>query len=114
MRFCPKCGYEDPVIWHSYRWITDIDYCRFEDFVQEYPQWKDLEMGQIVSDKYNFYRRTSKRNGGCYVQRWPKIYGVNYYKSRFFERFKAKRSFPYPGQQTLQLESSKKKNEAVA
>jgi len=109
MRFCPKCGYEDPVMWHSYRWITDIDYCRFEDFQEEYPQWRGMYPGQIVSDKYNYYRRTSMRNGGCFVQRWPKVYGIDYYKSRFFERFKAKRSFPYPGQKTLvNLEQPKK------
>ena len=104
MRFCPECGYEDPVCWHSYRWITDMDICRFEDFQKEYPQWKDLEIGEIVSDQHNFYRRTGKRNGGCFVQRWPKVYGINYYKSRFFERFKA--DFPHPKQKRLELEVS--------
>ena len=82
-----------------------MDQCRIEDFQKEKQclQWEDLEVGQIVSDRYNYYRRASKRNGGCFVQRWPKVYGINYYKSRFFERFKAKRDFPYPGQQRLEI-----------
>ena len=105
MRECPRCGFEDPVIWHSYRWITDMDQCRIEDFQKEklYEQWKDLEVGEIVSDKCNYYRRTGERNHGCFVQRWPKVYGINYYKSRYFERFKAKRSSPYPGQKQLEV-----------
>jgi len=103
MRFCNKCGYEDPPLWHAYRWITDIDQCRFEDFQKMYPQWKDILPGQIVQDKYNYYRRTSNRNGGAFVQRWPKVLGMEYYKSRFFERFKAKRDFPHPLQLRLEL-----------
>jgi hypothetical protein len=108
MRFCPNYDYEDPVIWHSYRWITDMDQCRFEDFQKDkhYLQWKDLEVGQIVSDKHNYYRRTGKRNGGCFIQRWPKVYGEKYYCSRFFERFKAKRDFPHSQQKRLELEVS--------
>jgi len=101
MRFCPRCGFEDPPCWRSYRWITDMDITRIEDFQKEYPQWKDLEIGQIISDEHNFYRRTGKRNGGCFVMRWPKIYSIEYYKSRFFERFKAKRDFPHPHQKRL-------------
>jgi len=87
-----------------------MDQCRFEDFQKEkmYAQWKDLKIGQIVSDEHNYYRRTGKRNGGCFVQRWPKLYGINYYKSRFFERFKAKRDFPYPSQQQLSIGEAKK------
>ena len=88
-------------MWHSYRWITDIDVCRFDDFVAEHKEWKSLVPGQIVCDDYNYYRRTSKRNGGAFVQRWPKVYGIGYYNSRFFERFKARRSWPFPGQLTL-------------
>jgi len=81
--------------------------CRFEDFVQEYPQWTQLELGQIVSDKSCFYRRSSKRNGGTFVLRWPKMLGRNYYLSRYFERFKAKRvGGVLPGQKRLELEVS--------
>ncbi|HLE74944.1 MAG TPA: hypothetical protein VI864_02740 [Candidatus Bathyarchaeia archaeon] len=105
MRFCPCCGFEDPAVWHSYRWVTDVDICRFEDFQREYPQWRDLEIGEIISDRYNYYRRTGKRNGGAFAQRWPKVYGQDYYKSRFFERFKAKRDFPHPLQKRLELEA---------
>jgi len=104
MRFCPKCGHEDPVCWHSYRWITDMDVCRVEDFRAEYPQWTSIQVGQIVSDSSCYYRRSGKRNGGAFVQRWPKVYGENYHNSRFFERFKAKRGFPHPLQKRLELE----------
>jgi len=103
MRVCPKCGYEDPVIWHSYRWVTDLDYSRFTDFQQVYPQWKDLQMGQIVEDEHDYYRRTSERNKGYYVQRWSKILGKTYYKSRYFERFLSKRDFPDSRQRKLDL-----------
>lgn len=107
MRFCPRCGYEDPVCWHSYRWITDIDMCRFEDFVTEYPQWAQLEPGQIVQDKTCYYRRSSKRNGGTFALRWSKVLGKNYYLSRYFERFKAKRTHGVlPGQKRLELEAA--------
>jgi hypothetical protein len=108
LRFCPcGCGYEDPVCWHSYRWITDIDIARIEDFTKEYPQWADIELGCIIEDKYCYYRRSGKRNGGTFILRWPKILGRNYYKSRFFERFKAKRTHgPLPGQKQLELEVS--------
>jgi hypothetical protein len=107
VRFCPCCGYEDPVCWHSYRWITDIDICRVEDFRKEYPEWVNIEIGQIVEDEGHFYRRTGTRNAGVYVMRWPKIYGKDYYKSRYFERFKAKRTLgPRPGQAQLELEVS--------
>ena len=106
LKQCPKCGYKEPLIWNSYRWITDMDQARFDDFQKEkaYEKWKDLEPGQIVSDDCNYYRRTCARNGGCFVQKWPKVYGPDYYKSRFFERFKAKRYAPYPGQQRLSVE----------
>jgi hypothetical protein len=80
---------------------------RFEDFQKEYPQWSQLEAGQIVQDKYCFYRRSSKRNGGTFILRWPKMLGRNYYLSRYFERFKAKRTHGVlPGQKRLELEVS--------
>jgi len=78
--------------------VTDVDYCRLEEFQEAYPEWKDIGIGEIVSDRYYFYRRTSERNGGYFVQRYPKVYGREYYKSRFFERFMAKRGFSHPSQ----------------
>jgi hypothetical protein len=104
LRSCPCCGYADPQIWRSYRWVTDLDYCRFEDFQLEYPQWANLEIGQIVEDQYCFYRRSGKRNQGTYVQRWSKVLGKDYYKSRFFERFKARSGIRHPAQKKLELE----------
>jgi hypothetical protein len=80
---------------------------RFGDFVAEYPLWAQLELGQIVEDKYSYYRRSGKRNGGAFVLRWPKMLGKDYYKARFFERFKAKRTHGVlPGQKRLELEKS--------
>ncbi len=82
-----------------------MDMTRFHDFVQEYPQWADLEPGQIIEDSSCFYRRSGKRNGGAFVLRWPKLLGKNYYKSRFFERFKAKRTYsPVLGQKQLEIQ----------
>jgi len=105
--FCPKCGYHFPPIWHSYRWITDMFYARFDDFQREseYSQWKDLEVGQIVEDEHYFIRRTKK---GTFVLMWPKVLGREYYKSRFFERFKVTRDFGLrQGQKQLELQMEK-------
>jgi len=75
---------------------------RVEDFKCAYPNWAQLELGQIVTDEYYFYRRTKKGN---FVQMWPKVLGKEYYKSRFFERFKVPRDFGVrPGQSQLELE----------
>jgi hypothetical protein len=104
MYACPKCGYRLPLIWHSYRWVTDMFAARVEDFKREYPKWKDLKWGQIVEDEYYFMRRTGRRNSGAFVQMWPKVLGKDYYKSRFFERFKVPRDFGVrPGQKQLEL-----------
>lgn len=99
MQVCPKCGYKDPLIWHTYRWMTDMECCRFEEFQVEYPQWKDLSVGQIVEDEHVFYRRSSKRNRGLYVFRWPKVLGCDYYKFRDWERTK---TFISPSQTKLE------------
>ena len=104
MRFCSKCGHEDPPIWRSYRWVSDLDYCRFEDFQLEYPQWSKLDIGQIVEDQYCFYRRSGKRNQGTFVQRWAKVLGKDYYKSRFFERVLLRQGIRHPDQKRLELE----------
>jgi len=101
MYVCPKCGHRLPPMWHSYRWVTDMFYGRFEDFQVAYPQWKDLEVGEIVEDEYYFIRRTKK---GTFVLMWPKVLGRDYYKSRFFERFKVPRDFGLrSGQKQLEL-----------
>lgn len=108
MYACPKCGYRDPPIWHTYRWITDMFQCRYEDFIQYYDQrFLQLEPGEIKDDCTYFYRRTNERNGGAFVQRWPKVLGKEYYKSRFFERFKVPRDFGLrPGQKQIELKEA--------
>ena len=102
MFVCPRCGYQLPSMWHSYRWVTDMLYGRIEDFIVNYPQWKDLKAGEIVEDQHLFYRRTRK---GTFVLMWPKILGPAYYKTRNFERFKVPRDFGLRlGQKQLKLE----------
>lgn len=116
MRECPKCGYRDPPIWRSYRYMTDVDQTRYEDFIEEcttgeykdHPEWKNIKMGEIVEDKCNYYRRSSNRNQGRYVLKWPKFYGRDYYKTRYWEHVNAKISKrPRPGQQPLMLQGVK-------
>lgn len=110
MRECPNCGYKDPAIWRSYRYMTDVDMTRYEDFQEWYSRWKNIKMGEIVEDKCNYYRRSSKRNQGRYVLRWPKFYGQDYYKTRYWEHVNAKFSKrPRPGQQPL-IPSGVRKN----
>ncbi len=106
MFVCPNCGFRLPQMWHSYRWVTDMLYGRFEDFQREYPEFKALEIGEIVGYRDLFIRRTKK---GTFVLMWPKVLGREYYKSRFFERFKVPRDFGLrPGQKQLELIEAKK------
>jgi len=110
MYACPKCGYRLPLMWHSYRWVSDVFQGRIEDFQQEYPQWKGIKSGEILEDELYFYRRTKK---GTFVLMWPKVLGRDYYKSRFFERFKVPRDFGLrlrrgQKQLELQMENSRK------
>jgi hypothetical protein len=79
MRVCPKCGFEDSLIWHSYRWLFDVDTCRYDEFLREHPLLKELQLGQIIEDSHYFYRRTTKN--GLFVRRWEKHLGINYEKS---------------------------------
>ena len=86
MRICPKCGFEDPICWHSYRWVTDIDYTAFQEFLNYYPQFKELRISEIVDDEHFFYRRSNRKNHGYFVFRWPKIFGEKYYNNRDYDR----------------------------
>ena len=88
LKVCPSCGYQDALCWRSYRWVTDIDYTRVEEFFLCYPQFKDIQVGEIVSDEHNFYRRSGERNRGLFVFRWSKFFGRDYYKMRDFEHYK--------------------------
>jgi hypothetical protein len=88
LRVCPKCGYEDPLCWHSYRWITDIDYATYDDFGKEYLELKDIQIGQILADLHFYYRRSGRKNKGSFVFRWPTFLGRDYYKMRDFEHYK--------------------------
>ncbi len=88
MKVCPRCGFEDALCWHTYRWITDIDYAPFGEFVQEYLELKDIHIGEIREYKGNYYRRSGKRNHGTFVFRRPTVLGRDYYKMRDFEHYK--------------------------
>ena len=101
---CPKCGYHDAICWHYYRWVTDVDVAPFHDFCEDYPQFKDIRPGQIVSDDWHYYRRSSTRNSGYWVYRWMKELGKNYYNMRDFDRAQYLPSFlkqPLPNQRRL-------------
>jgi len=107
MRVCPKCGYLDSPYWHHYRWVNDIDTARWEDFTSDYPQFKDMKMGEIREDSHHFYRRNSKRGGGLMVWRWPKHLGKDYYNMRDFEKFNIKQSWLKQKDQTKLLQVEK-------
>ena len=100
MRVCPRCGFEDPPCWRQNRWVSDVSYCRIEDFQKEYPSLADIRPGETRSDAYNFYYRGKKQK--LFVYRWPKILGPQYYsKTRhLFERH-VPRHPPLPGQKIL-------------
>ena len=98
MRVCPKCGYSDSLIWHTYRWLFDIDTCRFDEFISEQPQFKELKLGQIGEDSHYFYRRTTRN--GLFVRRWEKSLGINYEKSAH-TNFERSRPFKNPNQTRL-------------
>jgi hypothetical protein len=80
---CPRCGYVDPICWRRNRWINGVDYARFEDFIQEYPQFSAMIKGEITSDILFYYMRGKKAN--FLVYRWPKVLGPTYYtRSRHY------------------------------
>lgn len=66
--------------------MSDVDYCRVEDFVIECPALAELQPGHVTSDKTCFYYRGKKQK--LFVYRWPKFLGPQYYsRSRhLFER----------------------------
>lgn len=64
MKICPCCGYHDALCWHSYRWISDIDYARAEDFIADYPQFRDIQIGEILEDSSCYYRNPTRKIKG--------------------------------------------------
>jgi hypothetical protein len=92
MRDCPKCGFHDPDCWRSYRWVTDIDRTRWDEFISEYPQFSSLKPGEKTEDEHYYYKRSNMRNHGLYISRWPKKYGPNYGNFRELERHKVSRA----------------------
>ena len=104
MKTCPRCGFEDPVIWRQNRWVSDVSYCRIEDFQIEplYRKLAGIRPGETKSDVTDFYYRGKKQT--LYVYRWSKVLGPGYYPRtrHMFERH-VPRAPPKPGQRTLEI-----------
>ena len=86
MRVCDNCGHIDPQYWRQNRWVSNVDYSRYEDVLKDYPFLVDMRPGETRSDKYNYYYRSKKQR--AFIYRWPKFLGPQYYpKTRhLFER----------------------------
>ncbi len=73
MRECPKCHYIDPPNWRHPPHFPDVDYVRYDEFLELHPDLaKGLKPGGTVEDELHVYRlsRTSR-----YVYRmWKPIY----------------------------------------
>lgn len=41
MRVCPKCGHHDPWYWRGSGVYTGLEFCRFSDFQEDYPEIAD-------------------------------------------------------------------------
>ena len=97
---CPKCGYQLPAFWRQNRWVSQVIYCRIEDFQNEYPELADIKPGEVRSDACRYYYRGKKQK--LFVYSWPRVLGPEYYpKTRhLFERHVPRRP-PLPGQKTL-------------
>lgn len=100
MKKCPHCGFQDPPIWRQKRWVSDVDYCRIEDFQKEYPGLAEIKAGHTLSDKCNYYYRGKKQT--LFVYRWPRFLGPQYYPRtrHMFERH-VPRAPVHKGQATL-------------
>lgn len=105
MNTCPICGYADPVCWRQNRWVSDVSYCRIEDFQAEYPKLAKINPGEVLSDRCNYYYRGKRQM--FYVYRWPKHLGPQYYPNtrHLFERHVPRRP-PIKGQKTLKIETA--------
>ncbi len=73
MRECPKCHYLDPPNWRPPPHYPDLDYCRYDEFLEILPDLaKDLRPGRTTEDELYVYRRSKT---GKYVYCvWKVIY----------------------------------------
>lgn len=101
MDICPKCGYEDPIIWRQNRWVHNVSYARIEDFQEYYSEFKDLQPGETRSDRLCYYYRGKKAR--AFVYRWSRRLGPTYYTStRHFFQKHVPRTIPSTKQRQLQ------------
>jgi hypothetical protein len=75
MRVCPKCGYNDPIIWKNMPHQLYQEYTTFEDFEQEYPDLAPkLKLSpKLLLDSCNGYHLSKSGH----VHRCPKYLCVN-------------------------------------
>jgi len=71
LKICPRCGFKDPDIWRHSRFDWNADYCRFDEFREEYPEIAMMLEGKanfepVVVGEYIYYRRGTS---GLYVYR---------------------------------------------
>jgi hypothetical protein len=106
MRFCPKCGYEDPPYWRHHRFVSDVDYSRYEDVLTDYPFLRDMRPGEERSDAKNYYYRAKKPSSRQFIFRYPQFMGPLWYKrSHHITEHHVPRRPPIPGQSVLQAET---------
>lgn len=80
---CPNCGWSDPLCWRRNRWVNGVDYSRFEDFTEAYPEFGNMGKGELRSDIHFYYLRGKKAS--LFVYRWSRFLGPEYYtKSRHY------------------------------
>src|SRR5438309_11822724 len=82
MRECPNCHYLDHPSWRHPAHYPDLDYCRFDEFLEILPDLaSQLLPGETIEDPLYVYRRSNsvmrnhKPTGGKYVYRvWKPIF----------------------------------------
>ena len=42
MRVCPKCGHHDPWYWRGSAVVVGLEWCKFHDFKEDYPELASL------------------------------------------------------------------------
>lgn len=111
MHVCPCCGFVDPQCWRQNRWVSAVDYARWEDFVMEYPGFAGMHHGEVRGDAYCYYYRGKKQR--LFVYRWPKFLGPQYYpKTRHLCERHIPRAPAPKGQKTLETAVAAPKLEA--
>jgi hypothetical protein len=84
MRECPRCHFLDPPNWRHPAHYPDLDYCRYDEFLEIQPELaRKLVPDSEVEDELYVYRRSKQTRtkkgdrGGKYVYRvWKPIFNA--------------------------------------